>query len=272
MTGSIAYPTDAFDRRPTTERRDEPSRRAPRAREFGEYDDYMRREYARYLVDAGRHAEAAREIDSLVAAGCADGADYELRGQCRLEAGNDVALTLALADFDNAQRLHGADVQRVQIRIATCLNRLGRHVEALVRAGDTAAAQAYPEAAQHERIEALIGLKQACELVGALNAYAPKCPDLRARAGDVLREAGRNADALGQFAVVARARPDDRYALWAIGDCLAALGRRHEAVEWFERAELAYREDGDGVKAEICHRASDQARGRRGVLAWLFAR
>ena len=193
-------------------------------------------------------------------------------GLRRLEAGNDIALTLALADFENAQRLHGADIQRVQLHLATCLNRLGRHDDALARANDPAAVQQYPERALHERIEALIGLKHARELIGPLNAYAPKCPDLRARAGTVLREADCNAEALGQFAIVARARPDDRYVLWAIGDCLVALGRRHEAVEWFERAELAYREDGDGVKAEICHRASDEARGRRGVLAWLFAR
>jgi tetratricopeptide (TPR) repeat protein len=271
MTGSIAYHVDTFERRTPADRREEAPRTAPR-RDFGEYDDYMRREYARYLADAGRHAEAAREIDGLVAAGTADGADYELRGLCRLAAGNDVALTLALADFDSAQRLHGADVQRVQVHLATCLNRLGRHAEALARVDDAVTAKKYPDAAQRERIEALIGLRHARELVGALNAYAPKCPELRMRAGDVLREAGLAAEALGQFAIVVRAHPDDRYALWAIGDCLIALGRRNEAVEWFGRAERAYLEDGDGVKAEICHRASDEARGRRGVLAWLFAR
>lgn len=245
-------------------------RRGPQ--EFGEYDDNLRREYARYLVDSGRHAEAVREIDGLMAAGVADGTDYEMRGLCRLGIDSEVALTLALSDFDEAQRRLGADWQRVQIHAAVCLNRLGRHVEAIERANEASTVEKYPEAAMHERIDALIGLKQTSNLIGALNAYAPKCPAMRARAGAVLRASGRNAEALGQYAIVARATPDDRHTLWAIGDCLAALGRRSEAASWFERAERAYRANGDPINAEICLRACDEARGRRSVLAWLLAR
>jgi len=76
-------------------------------------------------------------------------------------------------------------------------------------------------------------------MVSGVLALEPGNPRANYLSGLLLLSQGKPAQALPHFRLVAEARPDDAYALYYLGQCLADSGDAASALQWFERAVTA---------------------------------
>jgi tetratricopeptide (TPR) repeat protein len=228
------------------------------------------RAYARDRNERGRHDESIAIRDQLDREGVAGASDYFARGGCRLDAEREPEL--ALADYERAIALAGGDDPAAQVNAAVCLNRLGRHAEALPRTQRADVSANHPQQALRERIRALIGLDQPRALIEALAGFELDRSDVRRAAAAFLRERGFPREALAEFARLAQGEPDHGFHAWGLADCLKQLGRRDEAAAWFERAEQHYLAAHNERDATLCREARDDAKRPRNLLARLFGR
>src|SRR5439155_10811534 len=186
-------------------------------------------------VDLASADRWARKADALRAGGDRAGADHALetaRG----------ALARAKAAVEHAGERAGA-LPEVDLYRGLALSLEGELApEADAKASYRAAADAFRRATEADpsMVDAWAGLADASYRAGdaacSLSSWpvairlAPGDASLREGAGLALHDLGRHADAAGQYAEAARARPRDAGPLVALGDSWAAAGAYDKAL------------------------------------------
>ncbi len=190
---------------------------------------------ARRLVDAGRDADASRQLDAALAARPDFAEAFSLGGYI-LERGGKA--DSALRFYSRALELR-PDLTAAWFNLAKLLTRQGRFADALAALDGGLAVAPGDADALNTRSAVLRGLWRVEEAAAAAEAALrrrPNFPEAAVNLGTALLKAAQPGPALAAYASASAMRPDYADAICGEGLSLRALDRLEEARAAFDRA------------------------------------